>query len=67
MNIYIVFYSRQGHLYKLAEAVAEGAQSVEGASFKIFRTTPPKTDDSLFSRLTDITPTAVEHSEYCSK
>jgi NAD(P)H dehydrogenase (quinone) len=38
MNIYVVFYSAHGHIYKLAEAVAEGAQSVEGASVKIFRT-----------------------------
>lgn len=38
MNIYIVFHSRKGHIFRLAEAVAEGAQSVEGASVKIFRT-----------------------------
>ena len=38
MNIYIVFYSRHGHIYEVAKAVAEGAQSVEGASVRIFRT-----------------------------
>jgi NAD(P)H dehydrogenase (quinone) len=37
MIIYIVFFSVKGHIYKLAEAVAEGARSVEGASVKIFR------------------------------
>ena len=38
MNIYIVFYSRHGHIYRLAEAVAEGAKSIESTSVKIFRT-----------------------------
>ena len=37
MIIYIVFFSIKGHIYKLAEAVAEGARSVDGASVKIFR------------------------------
>ena len=50
MNIYIVFYSIKGRIYKLAEAVAEGAQSVDGASVKIFRaagltSTPNQVDD----------------------
>jgi len=32
MNILVVFYSMYGHVYKLAEAVAEGARQVEGAT-----------------------------------
>jgi NAD(P)H:quinone oxidoreductase type IV len=31
MNIKIVFYSMYGHIYRMAEAVAEGARSVAGA------------------------------------
>jgi len=37
MNILVVFYSTYGHVYKLAEAVAEGARQVEGASVQIKR------------------------------
>lgn len=38
MNIYVVFYSATGHIYRLAEAVAEGARSVDERSVKIFQT-----------------------------
>jgi NAD(P)H dehydrogenase (quinone) len=31
MKVLIVFYSAYGHVYRLAEAVAEGARQVEGA------------------------------------
>jgi NAD(P)H dehydrogenase (quinone) len=31
MKIYIVFYSTYGHIYRMAEAVAEGAREVSGA------------------------------------
>jgi len=41
MIIYVVFYSEHGHIYRLAEAVAEGARSVDGASVKILRTANP--------------------------
>ena len=32
MKIQIVFYSMYGHVYRMAEAVAQGAREVEGAS-----------------------------------
>ena len=38
MVLFIVFYDEHGHVYQLARAVAEGVQSVEGASVKLFRT-----------------------------
>jgi len=38
MNIYVVFFSEHGQVHRLAQAIAEGAQSVEGASVKIFQT-----------------------------
>lgn len=37
MNILIVFYSTYGHIYKMAEAVAEGAKTVKGAQVKLTR------------------------------
>ena len=37
MKVSIVFYSMYGHIYKLAEAVAEGAKSVPGAEVKLYR------------------------------
>lgn len=37
MNIFIVFYSEGGHVYQLAEAIAEGARSVKGATVELFQ------------------------------
>lgn len=31
MKIKVVFYSMYGHIYRMAEAVAQGAREVEGA------------------------------------
>ena len=37
MKILIVFYSTYGHVYKMAQAIAEGAKTVEGAGVEIKR------------------------------
>ncbi|HYI92050.1 MAG TPA: NAD(P)H:quinone oxidoreductase [Bryobacteraceae bacterium] len=37
MKIQIIFYSMYGHVYKMAEAVAEGARQVPGAEVSIFQ------------------------------
>jgi len=37
MKILIVFYSAYGHVYKMAQAVAEGAKTVKGAEVEIRR------------------------------
>ena len=37
MNIQVVFYSMYGHIYRMAEAVAEGARSVPGAEVSLFQ------------------------------
>ena len=37
MKVSIVFYSTYGHIFKMAEAVAEGAKEVTGAEIKILR------------------------------
>ncbi|MCM0081241.1 NAD(P)H:quinone oxidoreductase [Geomonas sp. Red32] len=36
-NIQIVFYSMYGHIYTMAEAVAEGARSVDGCDVKLLQ------------------------------
>jgi NAD(P)H dehydrogenase (quinone) len=35
MKIQVVFYSMYGHIYRMAEAVAEGARSIEGAEVSL--------------------------------
>ena len=37
MKIHVVFYSMYGHVFKMAEAIAEGAKSVDGADVKLFQ------------------------------
>ena len=37
MKVLIVFYSTYGHIFKMAEAVAEGAKEITGAEVKILR------------------------------
>lgn len=37
MKIHVVFYSMYGHLYRMAEAVAEGAREVNGAEVSLFQ------------------------------
>lgn len=37
MKILVLFYSTYGHIYKMAEAIAEGAKSVDGAEVKLMR------------------------------
>ena len=45
MKVLVVFYSTYGHIYKMTEAVAEGAKTVAGAEVEIRRvpeTLPPE-------------------------
>src|SRR3989338_6562425 len=37
MLVNVIFHSMYGHIYKLAEAVAEGAREVKGADLKIYQ------------------------------
>lgn len=37
MNVLIVFYSTYGHIYKMAEAVADGAREISGADVLVRR------------------------------
>lgn len=47
MKIYVVFYSTYGHVYQMAEAVAEGAREVEGAEVSLFQVRETLPDDVL--------------------
>jgi len=45
MKVLVVFYSMYGHIYRLAEAIAEGAREVKGAQVELRRvpeTLPPE-------------------------
>jgi NAD(P)H dehydrogenase (quinone) len=37
MKVLVVFYSTYGHVYKMAEAVAEGVRQVDGAEAELRR------------------------------
>jgi multimeric flavodoxin WrbA len=37
MKVLIVYYSMFGHIYKMAQAVAEGVKQVKGAEVKMYR------------------------------
>jgi NAD(P)H:quinone oxidoreductase type IV len=37
MKVQIIFYSMYGHIYQMAEAVAQGAREVEGAEVSIYQ------------------------------
>ncbi len=37
MKVQVVFYSMYGHIYRMAEAIAEGARQVEGAEVSLFQ------------------------------
>jgi NAD(P)H dehydrogenase (quinone) len=47
MKIKIVFYSMYGHIYLMAEAVAEGAREVEGAEVELLQVPELVPDDVL--------------------
>jgi NAD(P)H dehydrogenase (quinone) len=37
MKVFVLFYSAYGHIYKMAEAIAEGVREVEGAEVELRR------------------------------
>ncbi len=47
VKINIIFWSMYGHIYRLAEAVAEGAREVPGAQVKIFQVPETLSDEIL--------------------
>ena len=47
MKVLVVYYSMYGHVYRLAEAVAEGARSVEGVKAELRRVPETLPQESL--------------------
>lgn len=47
VNVQIVFYSMYGHVYRLAEAVAEGAREAEGAVVTLYQVPELVPDEAL--------------------
>ena len=47
MKIKVVFYSMYGHIYTMAEAVAEGAKEVNGAAVELFQVSELIPDEVL--------------------
>ncbi len=47
MKVKIVFYSMYGHIYKMAEAVAEGAREIDGAEVELLQVPELVPDDVL--------------------
>jgi len=47
MKIIIVYYSMYGHIYRMAEAVKEGASKVKGADVNIYRVPETLTEEVL--------------------
>ncbi|HSQ03072.1 MAG TPA: NAD(P)H:quinone oxidoreductase [Burkholderiales bacterium] len=46
-KVYVVFYSMYGHIYKMAEAVAQGAREVAGSEVALFQVPELVPDDVL--------------------
>lgn len=66
MKILIVFYSAYGHVYKMAEAVAEGAREVEGAEV-ILRRVPETLSEDLLKQIGAFDAAkAFEHIPICT-
>ena len=47
MKVLVVFYSMYGHIYKMAQAIAEGATEVPGAEVVLRRVPETLSDDIL--------------------
>ena len=47
MKVKVVFYSMYGHIYRMAEAVAEGAREVEGAEVELLQVPELMPEDVL--------------------
>ena len=46
-KVYVVFYSMYGHIYRMAEAVAEGARGVSGVEVELFQVPELVPDEAL--------------------
>lgn len=61
MKVHIVFYSMYGHVYRMAEAVADGARGVAGADVSLFQVPELVPADSLAKSGADKARAAFAH------
>ena len=61
INIQIVFYSTYGHIYQMAEAVAAGAQKVEGTNVELYQVPELMPEEALKAAGALETRKAFEH------
>lgn len=47
MKVNVIFYSLYGHIYRMAEAIAEGAREVEGADVRLYQVPETYTPEVL--------------------
>jgi len=55
MNVLVVFYSMYGHVYRMAEAVAEGVEQVPGAK-ALLRRVPETLPDEVLKKMGALDP-----------
>ena len=66
MKVLVVFYSTYGHIYKMAEAVAEGAQAVTGSEVEL-RRVPETLPDGVLEQMGAVdAQKAFSHVPVCS-
>ena len=66
MKVLVVFYSMYGHIYRMAEAVAEGAREVSGAEV-ILRRVPETLSTEILTKMGAIEPQkAFAHIPVCT-
>jgi NAD(P)H dehydrogenase (quinone) len=55
MKVLIVFYSMYGHIYKMAESIAEGAKEVKGADV-VMRRVPETLNNEILEKMGAVEP-----------
>ncbi|NIN00292.1 MAG: NAD(P)H:quinone oxidoreductase [candidate division Zixibacteria bacterium] len=66
MKVLVVFYSVYGHIYRMAEAVAEGAKAVKGAKVEM-RRVPETLPEDILKQIGAIEPQkAFSHIPVCT-
>ncbi|MHA1912622.1 MAG: NAD(P)H:quinone oxidoreductase [Candidatus Kariarchaeaceae archaeon] len=66
MKVLVVFYAMYGHVYKVAEAVAEGAREVEGTEVILKRVPETIPEEVLISSGAKEAQKAFEHLKVCT-
>ena len=66
MKLFIVYYSMYGHIHRMAQAVAEGAQEVEGAEVLVRRVPETLTAEVLAEMKASEAQKAFSHISLCT-